>query len=192
MSFLTQPVTLQSLFGKNREIGTITVQTIIDEQTTDSLTVTKQPVQQGASITDHSYKEPTTLSMRILAKNDATIAAQFSSLLSTFTGGGLSDLYKIFQDLQNQRIPFDIVTPKRIYNNMLMTTLRLTTDKATENCLSLEMSFQEVIIVQVVGAQVPFSRQRLGKVTQAIQKAGRKSVLEKIKEAAVSAISGAP
>lgn len=180
MSFLTQPITLQSLFGKNREIGTITVQTIIDEQTSDVLTVTKQPVQQGASITDHSYKEPTTLSMRILAKNDATFGAQVSALVDTFSGGGLSDLYKTFQDLQSERVPFDIITPKRVYSNMLMTVLRLVTDKATENCLSLEMSFQEVIIVQVTGAQVPFSRQKLGKVTQATQRAGRKSVARKV------------
>lgn len=175
MSFITQPVTLQSLFGKNRQIDTITVQTIIDEQTSDSLTVTKQPVQEGTSITDHSYKEPTTLSMRILAKNNATIAAQISSLINTFNGGGLAELYQTFLDLQSQRIPFSVITPKRTYNNMLMTVLRLTTDKTTENCLSLEMSFQEIIIVQVVGAQIPANRQKLKKDTQATQKTGKKS-----------------
>jgi hypothetical protein len=182
MSFLTQPITLQSLFGKNREIGQITVQTILDESTNDTLTVTKQPVQQGASITDHSYKEPTTLSMRILAKNDATIGAQFSALVNTFSGGGLSELYTTFQNLQNDRIPFDIVTPKRVYRNMLMTVLRLNTDKSTENCLALDMSFQEVIIVNVVGAQVPRSRQKNPGATGATQKAGRKSALVSLKE----------
>lgn len=178
MSFLSQPITLQSLFGKDREIDQITVQTILDENTNDTLTVTKQPVQQGASITDHSYKEPTTLSMRILAKDNNII----SGLLSTFSGGGLSSLYQEFQDLQSSRTPFDIITPKRIYHNMLMTVLRLTTDKNTENCLALDMSFQEVIIVNVVGAQVPLTRQKFGQVTSAIQKAGRKSALRSLKE----------
>lgn len=168
MSFLTEPITIQSLFQSNRVIGDITVQVILSENTTDTLTITKQPVQQGATITDHSFKEPTSLSMQIL----------FSSDLFT----SLSEIYQSLQDLQNSRIPFDIFTPKRVYRNMLMTTLGLTTDKHTENILSINASFQEIIIVPVTTTQVPRTQQRFPGQTGATQPAGKKSALLSLKE----------
>lgn len=144
-------------------IGNITVNVIINESTNDTLTITKQPVQQGASITDHAYKEPTTLSMTILFAD------------GFFTS--LSELYQNLLDLQNSRVPFDVVTPKRIYHNMLMATLGMTTDKQTENSLAISVSFQEVILVNVATASVPKSKQLLSAVTGAIQNAGKKSAL---------------
>lgn len=161
LGFLTQPITLQSLFGTNRQIGDITVQTTVNESTNDTLTITKQPVQQGASITDHAYKEPTAFSMQILFKDNLFLS--------------LSKIYQDLQDLQNSRVPFDVITPKRIYHNMLLATLGMTTDKSTENCLSISCSFQEVILVSVVTTTVPRSKQRLAGVTGAIQNAGKKA-----------------
>lgn len=185
MSFLSQPITLQSLFGKNRTIGSITVNVVINESTNDTLTITKQPVQQGASITDHAYKEPTAFSMSIHEKDNGLLAGlldPFSSLLDTFSGNGLSKLYQEFIDLQASRIPFDITTPKRIYRNMLLASIGVTTDKATENILALNLGFQEVIIVSVTTTQVPRTRQRLSAVTGAIQNAGKKSALLSLKQ----------
>lgn len=178
MSFLTQPITLQSLFGKDRKVGTITMQVVVNETTNDTLTITKQPVQQGASITDHAYKEPTTLSMTAYLKDNNIL----SGLLSTFNGNALSKLYQQLLDLQNSRTPFVVVTPKRIYRNMLIATLIQTTDKSTENCLALSFGFQEVIIVAVSTTTVPRLRQKLPGATSATQNAGKKSALLSLKE----------
>lgn len=163
MSFLTQPITLQSLFGKNRKIGEITVNVVTNESTTDTLVVTKQPVQQGASITDHAFKEPTVFSMQVYFEDNL-----FTSL---------SKVYQNLLDLQASRVPFDVLTPKRIYRSMIITSLSQTTDRATENCLSISISFQEVIIVNVVTTQVPRKRQRFPGATGATQPAGKKSAL---------------
>jgi hypothetical protein len=160
MSFLSEPITIQSLFGKNRMIGPITVQVVTTENTNDTLTVTRQPVQQGASIADHAYKEPTAFSTAILFKDNLTTS--------------LSKIYQNLLDLQNSRVPFDIITPKRIYHNMLMTVLAQTTDKTTENCLSINASFQEVIIVKVTTVQVNRSNLKNPGSNGATQNAGRK------------------
>lgn len=168
MSFLSQPITLQSLFGTDRTIGPITVNVVINENTNDTLTITKQPVQQGASISDHAYKEPTVFSM----------TAYFKDNLFT----SLSEIYQDLLDLQESRVPFDIVTPKRVYSSMLLATLGQTTDKATENCLALSMSFQEVIIVPVATTLVPRGKQKFPGVTGAVQKAGKKSALVSLKQ----------
>lgn len=161
MSFLSTPI---SLFPtKKRQFGTITVDVVQDESTNDTLTITKQPVQQGASITDHAYKEPTAFSATIYFRDNITKS--------------LSKIYQDLLDLQNSRVPFDIVTPKRIYRNMLISTLGQTTDRATENCLKIVISCQEVIIVPVTTTQVPRSKQKNPGKTGATQNAGKKSAL---------------
>lgn len=177
MGFLSQPITLQSLFGQKRQIGPIQAQLVVSEETSDVLTITKQPVQQGASITDHAYMEPTTLSMVIMQQDTSLIGG----LLSTFTGnGGLSQIYQQFLDLQSSRQPFNVVTPKRIYKNMLMSTLGVTTDKTTENILSLRLSFQQILLVNIGITQVSAANQAKSAVTQATQNLGKQSAISSI------------
>lgn len=172
MSFLSQPVTLQSVFGKNRMIDTIQVQCILTEATNDTLTITKQPIQQGASITDHAYKEPTVLSMAIHQQETDLFGG---SVVNTFSGNGLSKIYQQFLTLQSSLTPFTVITPKRIYDSMLMSTLSVTTDKTTENILAINVSFQQIIIVLVTTALVPRARQKNAGATGATQSAGKKS-----------------
>lgn len=182
MSFLQQQVTLQNIFGANRQINEITVDVIIDENTTDSLSITKHPVQEGASITDHSFLEPTILSMRILQQ----VSNPISEILSTFAtakNSALAQLYKDFTDLQSERIPFKVITPKRIYNNMLIAALRLNTDKNTESILSLNITFQQVIIVSISATQISRDLQKTPAITGATESAGKKSFLFNFKEA---------
>ncbi len=173
MSFLPQPITLQSVFGKKRLIGSIAVQVIISEETTDVLTITRQPVQTGASITDHAYKEPTQLSMRILQQDNDLV----SGILSTFSGNGLAAIYQEFLDLQDKRQPFNVITPKRVYKNMLIASLRMNTDKQTENILSLECGLQQINLVTIGVATISPLNQGNKSVTQATQNLGKKSAL---------------
>ncbi len=158
MSFLSVPV---SLFAtRARKIGDIKVDVIIQESTNDTLTITKQPVQQGASISDHAYKEPTALSMSILFRDNLTKS--------------LSKIYADLLKLQIAREPFFVTTPKRIYSNMLISSLGQTTEKGTENCLAISIQFQEVILVPVSTTTVPRAAQKNPGNTAATQKAGRK------------------
>lgn len=178
MGFLPEPITLQGVFGKKRMIDSIAIQVIISEETSDVLTITRQPVQTGASITDHAYKEPTVLNMKILQQNNDLV----SGFLSTFSGNGLAAIYQKFLDLQfpsngSGPVPFKVITKKRIYKNMLIASLRLNTDKSTENILSLDVQLQQVILVSIGVAQIPASAQRNRKVTQATQNTGRESAL---------------
>lgn len=161
MSFLTQPLSIPFLNGPQRVIGGINVNVVVNETTTDELTITKQPVQLGASITDHSYMEPVTFSSTLY--REANISQS------------LPQIYQQFLDLQQSRVPFDIATPKRLYKNMLMSSLGMTVDKNTENILALHLSFQQIIIVNITTAQVPRTRQKNPGTTGATQKAGQQS-----------------
>jgi hypothetical protein len=167
MSFLSEPITLIPV-KPIRKIGDILVNVVIKEDTNDTLTITKQPVQEGASITDHSYKEPTVFSTSILFRDNLALS--------------LSKIYEQLLDLQASRTPFDIITPKRIYKNMLMSSLSQTTDRQTENCLAINCSFQEVIIVKVSTTQVPRQQQKNPAATGKTENAGKKSALFSLKE----------
>lgn len=160
MSFLDQPLT-SILVQPKRSIGSISVSVVVNENTTDTLTLTKQPVQQGASITDHAFLEPTVFSATLY------YTASFTQ--------SLTQIYQAFQTLQSSRVPFTIVTPKRVYQSMLMTTLSQTTDKATENCLAITISCQQVIIVTVSATQVDRANQKQPGTTGATEQAGQKS-----------------
>ncbi len=169
MSFLSQP--LQDIFLKpSRKLATIALQVVVSEQTTDTLTITRQPVQQGASIADHAYMEPTAFSHSIYFTSGGTT-------LGFSAGKSLDQIYKDLLELQSSAIPFDIVTPKRIYHDMLMASLTQTTDKLTENCLAIHASYQQVIIVPILATTVPRINQRNPGSNGATQNGGAKSAL---------------
>lgn len=159
MSFIQEPLSFISI-RPSRKIGEIAVNVILNESANDTLTVTKQPVQQGATVSDHAYKEPTTFSMSILFRYNLTLS--------------LSQTYEKLLDLQKSRVPFDVATPKRIYKNVLITSISQTTDKATENCLAINISFQEIIIVKVSTASIPRTAQKNAGATGKTENAGQK------------------
>lgn len=147
-------------------IADIKVQVVVNESAVDTLTITKQPVQQGASITDHAFMEPTSFSHTIY----------FAA--AGFTGGSsLAQTYQQLLTLQLNAIPFDIVTPKRIYHNMLMASLAQTTDKLTENCLAIHATYQQVILVPVLATSVQRSNLKNAGSNAPTQSGGQKSVL---------------
>lgn len=167
MSFLSQPLTLFSI-RPERKFEQVSGFVTINENTTDTLEITKQPVQRGATISDHAFKKPTAFSAQYLFKDN--LAAS------------LSDIYQYLLDLQSSRIPFDIITPKRVYKNMLLQTLGQTTDKRTEDCLAINASFEQVIIVNVSTTQVPRTQQKTPAKTGATEAAGKKSAILTLKE----------
>ncbi len=175
MSFLSQPAQFFSIgpsrsFGATNKLAPISGYVILTESATDALEITQQPVQQGASISDHVFKKPVTFSMQMLFSDNA----QFS----------LEQIYKNLLALQSSFIPFDCITPKRTYTNMLLSALGQTTDKKTENCLAITASFQEVIIVPIATANVPASQLKSPEKNAGTQKVGNKSIIVQTQSAA--------
>lgn len=187
MGFLSQPITIIPI-QPVRQIDSIKVNVVIQENTNDTLSITKQPVQMGASITDHSYQEPTVLTMSMYF-NDNSLENLFSAntlsnpIATLANTNGLQKIYQSLQKLQASRMPFTVITPKRVYSTMLMTSLGLTTDKLTENCLKIDCTFQQIIIVPVTTVAVPRTQQKNPASTGATQNAGNKS-------AAVNLVNG--
>lgn len=123
------------LLSPKRSIGTIIPNVTIEEQHRDDVTITDHPVERGATISDHAFMRPAVIEMRC-AWSD--------------TAGGEGSVQQVYQELlalEEEREPFDVVTGKRMYSNMLISSLAVTTDAHSETALMVTAQIREVIIV---------------------------------------------
>ena len=91
---------------------------------------------------------------------------------------GLSpkETYQKLLDMQLERVPFDVVTGKRVYTNMLVRAIEVTTDKTSENVLNCTLTLREVIITHTKNVTVADKSDiQDGFSTSAVQNTGTKS-----------------
>lgn len=122
---------------RTRRIGFIVPDVVVQEVQNDFLRITDHPVEKGAAISDHAFKVPSEIEMRVGFSNS--------------TGGSesyIDEAYEAFLALQNKREPFDVATGKRAYRNMLITTISVETNETTEHALMMTVGLREVLITQ--------------------------------------------
>ncbi len=151
----------QSIIAPQRRIGEFSGFVVTEETATDDLEITEHPVQSGAPISDHAYVRPAELSVKFLYG---------------VQNGDLGELYNQLLELQSERELFSVTTGKRTYNNMLLKGLTQTTDKNTENVLSITADFKQVIVACVeTTAMPPRANQKYAQTTESTATAGQKS-----------------
>lgn len=132
---------------RQRNIGGFIADVTIHEDHEDEVTATSNPVEQGADVTDNSFKEPARLTVEVGYSN--------SSLASGGDPNYVQDIYTQFLALQAARQTIDVITGKRSYTNMLILSLRTVTDEKTENALFLTVRMREIITVDTQTVSVP-------------------------------------
>lgn len=141
---------LSGLFHqRSRRIGIIIPDVVVSEKHSDMLEISEHPVETGAPVTDHAYKRPSEVVMEIGFAGGGA----FLDFANELTHSGMLSMspretYQQILALQASRVPFDVVTGKRLYSNMLIRALEVTTDRTTENVLSATITLREVIISQ--------------------------------------------
>ncbi|WP_379208445.1 phage baseplate protein [Paenibacillus sp. GCM10012303] len=113
---------------------------------TSRLEITEHPVQTGAAITDHAFRQPRELTMEVGMSNVATsfVPGQFS--------GGYSrsvQAFKVLKDLQDLRVPIQVHTRLGLYQNMLVEVLSAPDDYTTFDGLRCTVTFREILVAQV-------------------------------------------
>lgn len=119
----------------SRAIDIIIPDVVFEEIHRDELIITQHPVEKGAAITDHAFKRPAELEMRV-GWSDSTAGYM----------GYARQVYDRLRRLQDERRPFPVYTGKRRYQNMLMRGLALTTDDKSEYAALVVVALQEVIL----------------------------------------------
>lgn len=172
--FVTPGATVSALVSTRsgafqRRIDTILPNCTIDEDGTDEIVTTEHPVEQGAAITDHAYKRPSTLRMRVAWSN--------SAIESGGDPNYATDVYNKILALQVAGHVFEVVTGKRLYTSMLLTVIRQHTDQETELALFLDLEFREIIIVQTAPTSVPpVQNQQIPQQTAPVQNLGSRQL----------------
>lgn len=168
-----------------RKIGAIIPDVTIEETHSDRLTVTQHPIADGSKISDHAYKMPATVTMRLGFSNSNVVGAAVQGfmsgggfgditgglagagqgLISSFTEQRCIEIYKQLVKLQFDQTawdagnialqPFQLVTGKRTYDNMVITELQVHTDHTTEYALMIEVHMEEVRIVTTSSTTQP-------------------------------------
>lgn len=166
---LNNLVSVQSQ-SPTRNIGGIIPNCTIEEEGVDEITKTQHPVEQGAAISDHYYKEPASLTMRVAWSNAAAEAAGDPNYVI--------DIYNKLLALQVAGSVFQVITGKRLYKNMLMLRIRVSTDETTEYALAIVAEFEEIIIVQTQTTSVPpANQQKMPEQTAAPTNVGSQQLL---------------
>lgn len=161
MTVFANPVT-EALSFFSRHIGNFRAQCTVSESSSDTLKITEHPVQRGVDFTDHAIKEQPALK----------IEAIFNPLFTP-----LKELYNNLLDLQSSREPFEIMTGKRLYKDMLCKNLAVVTDAQNEFILSILGEFTQITIVESQTTTVPASAvQKNAQITGAATTTGEKQV----------------
>lgn len=171
--------TSQTVFFKpQRSIGTIIPDCTIEERHQDRMEVTRHPVEQGAMISDHAFQLPYEVSARY-GWSDS----------STGEEGGSQQIYEQLQALQRGRQPFQLVTGKRIYQNMLLTEIEVTSDQHTENILMVEAHCQEILTATTSSVQSDPANQAQASKTQDVTSAGPQQLRQVSSKPTISGFS---
>jgi hypothetical protein len=118
----------------------LVAQVTVEEDHEDELAITEHPVEQGAAITDHAYKRPAELRVRVGW-------SQSGGLPTNNAASDVAQIYEQILTLQSSRRPFPVYTGKRAYNNMLVASLRVHTDSKLETTLLADISFKQILLV---------------------------------------------
>lgn len=174
---------------RTRSIGIIIPDVVISEKHSDALEITEHPIEQptnsGASgegagyISEHAFRRPSEVVMETgFSGGGSLLDLADTSAIGLSLGLSPKELYQELLNLQRDRIPFDVTTGKRTYNNMLIKTLEVTTDKSSENVLLATLTLREVIITSTQTISVASkSNMTEGVGTSAVQNTGTKTTV---------------
>lgn len=141
-----------------RNIGGMVADVTVEEVHGDEMVITQHPVEKSADISDHAYPMPVTLQVRIgySPSGSGTGGGQpFGAIPNAGDPVPLQTIYDKYLAMQKGRQLLEVQTGKRLYENMLIKTISLTTDKDTENALFLTLNLQEIILVETQTVTVP-------------------------------------
>lgn len=144
-----------------RALGPVIPQVAVEEVHRDQVAITDHPVEQGAAISDHAFKLPAELVIRYGWSSSRDILDTVQDAIQNGALLSVDEVYRRLLDLQATREPFDVITKRRAYKNMLIQSMQVTTDEKTNGSLMVQAALRQVIIVQVTSVKVP------PKVTQA-------------------------
>lgn len=149
----------ENLFIRTEKaIGGIQLDAVISESHTNEVSLTNNPVELGADITDHAIIQPKKVNVVAQVSDTPLGIAAFgqivdlvTGLFGTSTGENLTRsnaAYNAMVQLQEAREPIELQTRLKLYTNMVITNIRVVQDKNTSRIVRMNIDLQEVLITE--------------------------------------------
>jgi hypothetical protein len=129
-------------------IGPLIPGIVLEEDHDDDLTITDHPVEYGANITDHAFKEPARVTIQCQWSNTQAALLDFSESY-------ILQVYGQLIDLQASRQLITVVTHKRMYYNCLIEHVRTKTTRASAFALPVQIDLRELFLVYTTTTSLP-------------------------------------
>ena len=134
---------------RSQHISTIIPDCVVEETHDDRLQITTHPVESGAEVADHAYKQNMTIEMRIAFSDSSHHGTRDQKGKAIGQVGGAREKYEKLVQLQSTREPFTVATSKRVYRNMLVAGIVEVNDARSRYTTPITLRLQEVRITDV-------------------------------------------
>ena len=182
----------ENLFIRTQKaIGGIQLDAVISESHTNEVSLTSNPVELGAEITDHAVVQPKRLNIVAQVSDTPMGLAAFGQIVDLVTGlFGTSTTdnitrsnaaYNAIVQLQEAREPIELQTKLKRYPDMIITNVSVQQDKNTSRIVRMSIDVQQVIITQSEIVQLSEDQLRAGSAKEQAspaEKPGRKEAVE--------------
>jgi hypothetical protein len=154
------------LFPKQKvQLGSVVLDTAVTEHHGVSVEVTKHPVEDGASVSDHRRVQPRSVTIEGVISNTPipepsapkitqSFRNQFFTSQSTYDPKRASNAYLDLLALANSNDLVTLITTMETYKNMTLTQLDVPRDAKTGEAVKFTASFLEIRIVNNAQVQV--------------------------------------
>lgn len=133
----------------------IVADAVVSEHHTDDVVITDHPVEHGASISDHAFRQPAVLTLVYGWAAGSLQAIAQAGLVAAADPDFLQGLYARILKLVRERALCDVYTGKRVYTSMLVRSVSLETTKESEHSLQLRITMREILIARTQVITVP-------------------------------------
>lgn len=149
----------ENLFIRTKKsIAGIELDAVLTEVHSNTVRLTKNPVELGADITDHAIIEPKRITLGVQVSDTPLGAAAFGKILDDVTGlfgtstsGNVTrsnTAYNAMVQLMETREPLEIQTKLKLYTSMVIVDIKTTQDKNTSRVAAMVIALEEVIITE--------------------------------------------
>ena len=149
----------ENLFIRTQKaIGGIQLDAVISESHVNEVSLTNNPVEFGAEITDNAVVQPKQINILAEVSDTPLGVAALGQIVDLVTGlFGTSTIenitrsnaaYNAVIQLQEEREPIEIQTKLRLYTDMIITNVGVQQDKNTSRIVRMSIDLQQVIITE--------------------------------------------
>lgn len=133
-----------SFFSQSAKIGTIQTGIVVSERTENSMTITAHPIQIGAPVTDHAFKNPVEVHLTAEWGQPGVLDYLTADIKTP------NDIWNDLLVLQASANPFYYIPSQGVFlRNMLIKSLSRLTDKETYNILAINAVLYQPIFVDI-------------------------------------------